>query len=181
MSPLRVSARRAGGDLAALGCRRQPCDRLTPELLADDGCSLEHHPLADREGIETRVEHGRDGRWNVEVAVRPAALADHRGELLDEERIAVCHLDDAAAQRRVGDPEVVEELAAFAWAQRLELDHDRSWRRRPEPAELGSGEPEQHHRSVACPRREVLDEIEQHRLGQVKVVDAEDERAVLRQ
>ncbi len=179
--PLRVSARRAEATRVTLGRGSEACYRLAPELLADDRGPLEHDPLGDREAVEPRVQHGGDRGRHLDLGCASRTLVDHRRELLDEERVAVGRLDDAAAERRVRDAEVVEQLAALARAEWLELDHDGACRRRPQSAQLGPGQAEKHHRRIPAPGGEILDEIEQHRLGEVEVVDAEHERPLARE
>ena len=110
------------------------------ELLAFDRGSLDHAPFGVGETVEPGREEGLHARWDGDVGeVRrrdPSALAllqravvdQHRHHLLDEQRIALCGLRDAAPHGLLelrGAEEVLDEFLALRFAQRLEQDRRR--------------------------------------------------------
>ena len=104
-----------------------------------------------------------------------------REQLLDEEWVALGGLDDALAElwrQRVGQR--VHELVRVVVAERLEDDERRTcaWRRPggPHVEEVGARGAEDEDRRVARRGGDVLDEVEERRIGPVDVVDDEHER-----
>ena len=79
--------------------------------------------------------------------------------------------------------QAIDERPALAGVERLELDHvarpaARHGQRLARLAQLGAGQRDEQHRRVADPLDEVLDQVEQHRLTPVQVVEHEHERAL---
>ena len=93
-----------GGELA---------DRVERAAGADDGAVLQHVALGRPERVEPRRHQSLQGRGEVpgsraardRARARPARLAEQRGELLDEERVA------AAALVQEGDDVLARVLA----------------------------------------------------------------------
>ena len=120
-------------------------------------------------------------------AVARAALDEHADGLLDEERVALGALDRLLREclrplaRRAGEliEQLLDELRALLLGQRIELDRGRA-HAAPAPAgarveELGPREAEDQDRR-ANPVGDVLDEVEQRRLGPVDVLEEQDQR-----
>ena len=156
-------------------------DGAEPEAAAHDGCALDHRALPVLEPVEAGREERLDRRRHGKHAAF-AFLGCHRGHLLDEERVPF---------RRSGD--VHPDLGREALADREEERFGLSVRQRVEHEGVGvrtSGDPrgvaldevrarkaEEQHGCVANPAREVLDQVEERRLGPVDVLEAHDERA----
>ena len=144
--------------------------------------ALDDDPHVAVERVDPRLQERVDRRGTAMLAV--AVLADHREHLLDVERVA---------RRRGGDPlaqvavelahrraRVVDQRLALVFAERLEQE-----RRRVELAaapvgsrveELGPRDAEEEDRRVARQVGDVLDEIDEHRLRPLQVVDDDDLR-----
>ena len=109
-----------------------------------------------------------------------------REQLLDEQRVALGGRDDALAQLR-GElvRERVDELVRVVVAERLEHDERRARARRrpgrPHVEEVGARSAEDEDRRAARRGGDVLDEVEERRVGPVDVVDDEDERPLRRE
>ena len=150
-----------------------------PELLADDGRPLEHLPLAGIEAVEPSGEERLDRRRQRDELGRGARLlGEHRDELLRVERIPLRHLGHAAAEFRrehAAAVERVEELRRLPGRERLE-PHVRALPLRPLLEQLRPGDAEEQDRCVAAPAAHVLDEVEQHRLGPVDVLQDDEQR-----
>ncbi len=145
------------------------------ELLADRRRPLEHRALARLEPVEPGGEQRLDRRRDRE---RPACPCPRRTSPRPPRRTAGC-------PRRPDDP--LCGLAALGHSVG-ELREQRA-RRRPPPAararsrlaapartlleQVGPRHAEQEQRRVAAPVGDVLDEIEERRLGPVQVVDDE--------
>ena len=113
------------------------------------------------------------------VGVR--VVLEVREQLLDEERVALRGLDDALAElgcQRVRQR--IHKLVRVVVAERLEHDERRARARRrpggPHVEEVGARRAEDEDRRVARRGGDVLDEVEQRRVGPVDVVDDEHER-----
>ena len=178
--------------LVPVDVRRQMLERAAPEDPSDDRASLKQRL---RRGIEM-VDAGGDQRLErvrnaVGRAVARSALDEHPDRLLDEERIALRAIERLLRQRRrpltggTGElaQELFDELRALFLRERLELDRRRanaaSTPARPGVEQLGPREAEDQHRR-AHPVRDVLDEVEQRRLGPVDVLEEEDQRLNVR-
>ena len=120
-------------------------------------------------------------------AVARAALDEHADGLLDEEWVPLGPIERVLRQRRrplAGSTgqlaqQLLDELRALLVRQRLELDrgrtHATSAPARTCVEQLWPGQAEDEHRR-AHPVGDVLDQIEQRRLGPVDVLEEEDER-----
>ena len=111
-----------------------------------------------------------------------AALDEHADRLLDEQRVALCAVEQPLRQRRgiheVGDDRG-HELLALGLRKRLELDcgraHAPSSPRGPHVEQVGARQAEDEQRR-AYPVGEVLDEVEHRLFGPVDVLEEKDER-----
>ena len=164
------------GHIVALGGRGQLADGAAMEDLPLDCSAADHVALAGPEPVEARLQKRLDRRWHRDLAV-VAVLAQGSEHFLDEERVSVCGGQNAA-------PYVVGELRpareprdqqlAIVTGQSLEED-----RRRVQLAaspvgsqleELGPRDAEQQDRRVSRPVGEMLDQVEEDRLGPLDVV-----------
>ena len=68
------------------------CQAASPEDLACDGCVEKQASLGGRQGVETPCEDASHRRRKRGGSSR--RLAERRGDLLDEERVSACHLDE---------------------------------------------------------------------------------------
>ena len=148
------------------------------ELAADDGGALEQRPLVRCEQVEPALEQRlHRGRHVVEHA--GATLVHVREELLGEERVARCDVDDALASF------AVSSLASGKRGEQRDrlllgqgLEHERSLGpRRPLVEQLGPREADGEDRPGG-PLRELLDQVEQRRLGPVDVLEHEQQRTL---
>jgi len=100
--------------------RRQLTEHLPFELEADDGRVLEHDSLSCGERVETCSQERLDGRGNP---VSLAPLGQQGEQLLDEERVALCHHPDPGpclVGKRRAVEEVFDQLVGLALRERLE-------------------------------------------------------------
>jgi hypothetical protein len=160
---------------------KQAGDGAAVEEPSFDGAPHKNGTLVGRQVIEARGEQGLNRRGHRDV---PVPIFRRESEhLLDEERVSLGALADAVASSRrevrVGE-EGVEERGRVQLAQRLELDNARAGPVRACVEELGPGGAHDNDRRP-CEPDEVLDEVEERRLGPVDVVDDRDERPVARQ
>jgi len=150
----------------------------TMEHLAFDGSALhdDAHVAVERvdASLEKRLDRGRNDHFVV------AALAHHREHLLDVEGVAGRGDHDPFAQigvERIGH-EPLDQLLALLRAQRLEEERRRvhlpAAPPRPQIEKLGARDAEQEDRRVARVVGDVLDEVDEHRLGPLQVVDHDD-------
>ena len=106
-------------------------------------------------------------------------------QLLEEQRVALGGGHDALGRRGV-EPvgERVHERPRVRAVERLELEQRAVGVRRgpagPRLEQLGPGEAEQQDRRAARERQRVLDEVEQRRVGPVRVLDHGEQRALAR-
>ena len=174
-------------DRRELALRRERCDRTSPELAPDDRRSLEHCTLVGVETVEAACEQRFDRRRNGCEVVILARLLDPGDELLGEQRVALGELDDAAALVFVDGVagEVGDERSGVVAVERTESQRrDAGLRvgpRRPFIEQVRACDREQKNRCIVRPRSEVLDEVEEGRLGPVDVVEDHHERALARE
>src|SRR5215211_3365103 len=187
-------------DVGACVGVRELDDGRPPELLAGDRGALNDLALAGIEPVETRGQERVDRRRDPQgaevrserpptflLAAQVPLLEQHAEQLLDEERIALGRSHDQRRDvvRNVGRLEQVRhELARLVLAERLQPKH-RGIDRAAEPGrplleQLRSRQAKQHDRYVANPADEVLEQVEQRRLGPVDVLEDEYERVALR-
>ena len=130
-------------------------------------------------GRAERVQAGRQQRVQSRRE-RPVlgALAHVGRELLEEERIAARprhHL----AQRRLGQRQPgAEQAAARRVVQRSRAQDRPPPPRRPRGEQLGAPDAQQQDRRRQRAVRELVDEVEQRRLGPVGVLEGQHQRAV---
>ncbi len=164
-------------DVGANKTGRELRYRSTMEHLALDRAALHHDADVAVErvdaGLEERVNRRRDDDLPV-----TAVLAHHREHLLDVQRVSGRGGRDAVEQvafeLRVSE-EISDQRLAFVVAERLEED-----RRRVHLAatpvgsdveELGARDAEQEDRRIAREVGDVLDEVDEDRLGPLQIVD----------
>ena len=180
-SSLRTSESSAADTSARSSAGRELRHRAAPELLADDRGALEHRPLERLQTVEARGEQGLDRRWDrsrdppPRRASRPSAprRADCPRPLRRSTARAVGGIGHSAASSS-------SSASDSLLRQRLERD------RRAAPAralveQVGSREAEKQDRCVAAPAGDVLEQVEERRLGPVDVLEADDERALARE
>ena len=196
---LRISSWRLAPTSAALRIRREAHDRLPAEDAADHGRPLDDRALPRREPVEPsrqqrldrRRDHGSpelDVRLPAIVPLREQPVVDqHPQHLLDEERIALGRGDDLRTEIP-GDvlaEQVGDEQLALLRAERLEHDRarvgQRSRPRRHRLGELGPSRTQDQDRRAAAESGEVLDQVQERRLGPVDVVEHDDDRVLLRE
>ena len=166
------------------------------KLLPEHRGVLDDAPLLRREAVEAggdervqRLGHlerlDRAGRAvDVAVAREQAAVEEHPHRLDRVERHALRALEDPRAQV-VGEPghEAVEQLLHRGAAQRLERERRRvaaaGAEARAALGELGPREREHEERVRVRPLEQVLDEVEQRRVGPLQVLEHEHDRALL--
>ena len=148
------------------------------ELAADDGGALEERPLVRLEQVEPALEQRlHRGRHVVQHA--RATLVHVREELLGEERVARCDLDDTLTsfgRQLVASRERGEQRDRLLLGQGLE--HERPLGpRRPLVEQLGPCDADAEDRPGG-PLRKLLDQVEQRRLCPVHVLEHEQQRAL---
>ena len=130
-------------------------DSLARELLALDGCRLDHRALAVIETVEPRREQRLDrrGHGDGQVAVgrvEEPLVRQHGDDLLDVERVALGDVEDlsrgALAEARRAQ-EVPQQVGGLRLGQRLQEDRGSvrfaAAPPRPSVEELGAGHDEQ--------------------------------------
>ena len=178
-----ASVRRCASAVGAASGSSSATTSSERELLPDDRAALEHRALAGAEPVEARGEQRLDRLR--QRALGEAAFQREREELLEEERVALGGLDDAGALIRLEDrpAETVEQRVGLLRGERVEHDpvdvRAPLEERGPLLEELLAREADDRDRPLALVR-EVLDELEEGRLGPVDVVEDEDERLLAR-
>jgi hypothetical protein len=150
------------------------------ERAALDGAVHEHVALGLLEPVDASREHGLDaGRQRCLLGLR-----SDRHELLEEQRIALGGRQDAAGGGRVelGAGDRLDQRERVRAVERVEREHRpaAAWRR-PGGAileQLGAGEADDRDRRAGRERDNVLEQLEQRRVGPVRVLDDEHERAL---
>ena len=98
---VRADKSKVTGHLVAHLLADQRLHRLACELLALDGCRLDHHALAVPQTVEAcgeqRMDHRGygDGHRRVGRVEMPALVSQHGHDLFDIERIALGNVEDA--------------------------------------------------------------------------------------
>ena len=142
---------------------RERLDGTAVEELALDRAALGCVPLSPVETVELRSEELLEGRRDRGIRL----VDEHRRQLFDEERIPPCGRADAVA-RSVGDAELRHEHVDVPLGERVEAD-DRPWPVGTALQQLRPREPDEQDPPVGVPS--VLEEIEQHVLRPVEIVD----------
>src|SRR6266508_4548551 len=178
--------------------RQQCSDVFSGEELADHGGTLEDAALTEGQLIEAGGEESLDRRRGLHVGklvhraptpvfpLKATTVDEHGEHLLDEERVALARgheLRDALGGRLA--EQVPDQPLDLVVPQRLEQDRSRvDLPTAPCGAlveELGPREADKEDRRVARPVGEVLDEVEERRLGPLHVVERHYDRSLLRQ
>ncbi len=154
------------------------------EDLALDGSVADDQPFLVGEQIEAGLQQRMNGRRHDDVAVA-VALSHHRNHLLDVERVPFgrsCDaLSRALAQRRLAE-QVLDQVLALVCAQRLEQERGRvQLAAAPVGSrveKLGARDAEEKDRGVSREVGDVLDKVDEHRLGPLQVVDDHDLRPI---
>ena len=109
------------------------------------------------------------------------SLGQHREQLLDEERIALGHfrIRDRASSSSSASRAGPRSARRSPAGQRLERDRVAAHAGRTS-RKLRSGEAEEQHRRIPRPVGEMLDQVEQRRLGPVDVLEDERQRMFAR-
>ena len=156
-------------------------ERLPFELEPNDGRTLEQLPLLVGEGIEPRREQRLNRRRHM---FRVAPFDQHREQLLDEERIPRCNLADpgmgVGCELGTAD-ELLDQLVRFDFRERLEREGLGLGLPAPVPPDvdqIGPREADEQERGVSRPVHEMLEQVEQGRLGPVDVLDDERDRSL---
>ena len=178
--------------IGPLGLRGELRDRDALEHAADDRRPFGELALDTRQAIEPRGEQRRDRRRDMdraEVARRSPAVAgpdelailhEHRDDVLDEQRIAFGDRLDPGQQRLV---HLAPEQGAGQGPRVLDAETLQQDRLRIELAtapgradiqEVRAGDGDDQDRLATAPVDQVLDEIEERRLGPVEIVEQHD-------
>ncbi len=193
-------AQAVGGDHRLFVRVRQVDDGVEVEAFPHDGGAFKDPPFGRVEPVEPGREQGRDGRRHRHVAQAaggdpPAALPaqqavvdEGRHHLLDEQWVAGRGGSDPGDEGRV---EVVgahqgadQALAACLGQRRQQHRGGVEFAASPVPPllqQFRAGQAQQHDEGVAGPVGDVLQQVEQGRLGPVHVVEPQDQRASGRQ
>ena len=158
--------------------RHQLDDGASTELAPYDSGPLENGKLAPLEAVEAaceqRLERGRHG-------LRLAGLARVREELLDEERVPASRSNHLLAQRGRKLTEVPDQRLGVLARERGERDRVDLGPVRARLEQLGPGQAQHEDRRIGDVGGEVLDQVEQRRLGPVDVVEDDDQRLLGRE
>ena len=172
---------RAKDGTEAVGIARDTLERALPEDPADDRSVEDDLPLLGRERVETRRDEAAD-RARQGLG-RRSALAHHRCELLDEKRVPLCGLCHLGGLR-VGPEEVERELRSVAAGERLEgqgvVGEQAAAPGRPCVEQLRSCECQEQDGQAVQARGQKLDQVEEHRVRPVDVLEDERRRLVSR-
>ena len=159
------------------GQARELLERAHPELLADDGCVLEHGLRLASEDVEPGGDQRMDGLGQRQLSLR-RSLDEHPRVLLRVERVAA-RLREQPRPDLPGHGHVrqqrPQELDRRFRRQRLDALDARPVRAPLE--ELGSRSAKQCDRCVAAPLDDVLQEIEEPVVGPLEIFHGEHEEA----
>ena len=174
-------------------------DGAAMEHRALHGRTLDHLAIVRRELVEARRQQHLNARRDRDpreiTGCDPAAVLtpqvvtvdEDRDHLLDEQRVALGSFLDARGHVGSDDAssqEPLEQLVRLNGRQRLEGDRRSvplaSSPRRPEVEQIGARHRDEQDRRVARPLGDVLDEIEQRRLGPVQIVEDHDQGLLVR-
>ena len=175
--PLAHECEQARLDALAFLLRCEVEDGFEREAAAGDGGALEHGALLALEPVEALVEDAADRARHL---ARGAVLVGDRRELLDEERVSLGRLGDPRSHCEPGlrapraaspsrPPTAARATSAVAGSCSQAGRCSASWGRARQSRSTGA---------LAEPPGEVLDEVEEGRLGPVDVVEDGDHRAL---
>ena len=151
------------------------------ELAADDRRPLEHDPLARPEAVEAAREERLERGGDPAGFERPVERVG--GELLQEERVPLGGGDHRGARvgverERLG--ELVEEVGGLLLGERSQRDRvGGPCRARVE--ELRAREADERDRGTLAPADQVLEQVEERRLGPVHVLEHDDDGPLSRE
>ena len=183
-------------EIALRLARQQVRDGRARELPPDDRGPLQHQAVLRAQPLDARREQRVDGRRHLEggeidpggpaiaLPFEGAIVDQHAHQLAEEERIALAGGEHASRDRggqRVGADHVGGEPGRGRGVEAAERHHvgdEPAGRRqrRARVAQLGSRRGEQEKRHAGAPLHQVLDQVEQQRLGPLEVVDREHHR-----
>ena len=194
-------ARQRGEEFADARSKAGPHELLDGrlgELESADGRGLDDGPLLVAEAVEARsherVDRCRDGEvgeiaGGLPAAVRLAQQAvvdEHRQHLLDEERVALGSRHDPSAER-CGDPvaaeQVLDDQAGGVGRKRLEVKAEAVVSRGARIPAVENVLPRRAHEQHGRVSRldDVVDELQERRLGPVQIVEDGDDRLLPRE
>src|ERR1700730_7283598 len=157
----------------------QLAEGLPFELEPDDRRALEQVALLIGQRVETSGEKHLDRRWHV---LRGPALSEHREQLLDEQRIPFGRCADPSTgvllEPRVAE-KLLDQLIGLSLGKRIERNRQAA-PTRTLVEQLGPRKAEEQKRRVPRPVSEMLDQIEECRLGPVNTFEHEYERLLAR-
>ena len=164
------------------GLGRERARAASGEVAPDHRRALDHGAFVAAQAFQALAQQGVDRRRDRESRAG-VAFRQHRGHLLDEEGVALGGgadpLADVFASPPLTGSSSVASLdprgrAARARARRARVGRDQRGAR---ARRARDGQADEQDRSIAAPAEQVLDEVEQRRLGPVEVLEADDERA----
>ena len=180
-----------GWERRCVRVRFEAFDRSLPEDATDDGRRLQHALLLGRQKVETRGDDALDrvgerggerpGQCpSISAAHQGAGLDDHAKKLLRVERVPLRSFHDGSDRlrwRRQAGEEVPEQIPSLRRRQRGERDRGGGTEASAPPGprlhELGPGHAEEQD-GPGDPRRQILDQAEQARVGPVEVLQDRD-------
>ena len=167
-------------EVRPFGLGEEHGDGAQLEVASFDGGPLEHNPLAPNEARDTGGQNGLDARRQLALA----PLGQRGDELFEKERVALRRLDDSLGVHPLKPAlgEGVDQLARGGFGKLLE-DDQRAVRVRGGPRgtcleQLGPRQAEEEDRCARAEGNQVLEQVDEHRLGPVHVLDDRDERPV---
>ena len=140
---------------------------------------LQRHAVEGVEAVEARREQSVQGRRQLARALGRRGLAQHRDELLDEERVATAAVPEDRDQLvvRGGEQRAQQDIGVIA-REGIEVDVHRvvtTGRWHPAIGQLGPGGSDDHHRSAREVREEAREEVEHGVVPPVQVGEHEHE------
>ena len=155
---------------------RERLDDAVVEHLALDGAALEHGPLRRVELVEARREERLERRRHLDFAV--AGRLHHRRHLLDEERVSARGVQDpfAASQRSSSPRRCSRSISCSASSADERLQPYDAAPAAAAVEQLRPRHAEEQEWYAGRQERDVLEQIEQHVLSPLDVVEDGDER-----
>jgi hypothetical protein len=168
--------------------RQELGDRSAVKASALDRGPLERGALARLEPVDAGGEKRSQRRRHADLTIRFPVSSLHGKQLLDEERVPLGHLEHARAQAprecaglRAGVDQRVD-LRLGEWLEEKELRRrSQLCPRRARFEQLGPRACEQQNRFAGAETGDVLEEVEEGRLGPVQIFEHDDERALMRE
>ena len=172
----------------------QPDDGFDGAARSDDRAVLEHGAINGRERVEPSRDQAAQGDGQVARIERAGAIgpdgavgvADERGELLDEQRVAAAAVPELGHE--LGGRVLLEmrfdERGGGVGVERIEVEHGgvvTTGRRCPMLLELGTGCGDEHEGKRAQRGEEPVDELEHDLVAPVQIGEDEHERPCARE